>query len=482
MPYSSITAAKAAGFPTSADGISLLLPQVNKLAEIYDAIRDAGTIKDAFAAAWATWKKIYKKQGNRWVMIATAAVQCKTEVFTAATSKNRAKGVPDHAAMIQGRLIRLGTRNLNGWGVTAMAASQIRSGLPGVPIRVCNSRDPHTCDYGTDHASNVGYVTDSRVDGDWVVAKAAITDKAAAEKIKEGTWMPFGKGEWSVTGYPSDPAKDFETSGLTNGFNPASIALIIGNGTPAFEGSGFDVLTAALETNYYDNDHRGDKNMTDEPKTGGGGNEDTPVTYTQKDLDKKIKEALKTQKTEFETKREEDKALELAKQKLEAAEALAKQKLEYDATIEKLSVDDKATYEARLAEMTPTADVEKIVAAAVAKGQEEMLDRLKREKLATEYEKLLTASIVGAPFMTDGVLDPEKVEAKMASVRSMSPAAISGMLNEAKLLVAAAATTTDSKFNTMEIPKTPPGVDSDMIPQKDLDALGIPMIEFRGVD
>ena len=69
MPYDSIEAAKKAGFPTSAEGIDLTLPQINKLAEIYDAIKKAGTAKEPFAVAWTAWKEIYKKEGDKWVEI-----------------------------------------------------------------------------------------------------------------------------------------------------------------------------------------------------------------------------------------------------------------------------------------------------------------------------------------------------------------------------------------------------------------------------
>jgi len=67
MPYNSIAAAKRAGFPTTAEGIPLTLAQINKLAEIYDAIKKAGTAKEPFAVAWSTWKKLYKKVGKKWV-------------------------------------------------------------------------------------------------------------------------------------------------------------------------------------------------------------------------------------------------------------------------------------------------------------------------------------------------------------------------------------------------------------------------------
>jgi len=69
MPYDSIEAAKKAGFPTSAEEIDLTLAQINKLAEVYDAIKKAGTTDNPFAVAWTAWKKIYKKEGDKWVEI-----------------------------------------------------------------------------------------------------------------------------------------------------------------------------------------------------------------------------------------------------------------------------------------------------------------------------------------------------------------------------------------------------------------------------
>ena len=69
MPYESIQKAKDAGFPTSAEGIDLTLAQINKLAEIYDAIKKTGTAKEPFAVAWTAWKKIFKKEGDKWIGI-----------------------------------------------------------------------------------------------------------------------------------------------------------------------------------------------------------------------------------------------------------------------------------------------------------------------------------------------------------------------------------------------------------------------------
>ena len=67
MPYDSIDAAKNAGFPTSAEDLDLTLAQINKLAEIYDAIKEAGTADNPMAVAWGQWKDLYKKEGTVWV-------------------------------------------------------------------------------------------------------------------------------------------------------------------------------------------------------------------------------------------------------------------------------------------------------------------------------------------------------------------------------------------------------------------------------
>jgi len=120
-----------------------------------------------------------------------------------------------------------------------------------------------------------------------------------------------------------------------------------------------------------------------------------------------------------------------------------------------MTADDRAAFNAKIAEMTPTVDVEKMIAAAVAQGQTDTIEAIARDKLATEYQELLTASIVGAPFRTDGAIDPAKIDAKMAEVRGMKSAAIAGMIGEAKRIVAAAPL--GSAFDNMTIPGQAPG-------------------------
>lgn len=66
MPYNSISDAKSAGFPTSAEGIDLTLSQINKLARIYDAIKAGKKVDNPMAVAWTQWKKLYSKSGDQW--------------------------------------------------------------------------------------------------------------------------------------------------------------------------------------------------------------------------------------------------------------------------------------------------------------------------------------------------------------------------------------------------------------------------------
>ncbi len=354
------------------------------------------------------------------------SIQFGTEQFAASTSRDAS--IPSHAIQIEGRLIHLDTKNLAGWGVTTAATEQIMAGIPGVPIRACSAQDPHACDYAFDNKSHIGYGLRSWVQDGWLWASAAITDKTAVKHISDGTWTPLGKGGWSVAGLPTATSPGFDTTGLIDGYRPTGISLVFAPAIPAFEGSGFDMVAAAVN-----NDHRGD-NMGEENEGGG-----TPVTYTQEILDAKIKEALDAQKTGFDADAKKAHDAELAKQKTEAGETLAKQKIEYDEAIAKLSADDKASFDARIAEMTPTQDVEKMIAAAVTQGQTNTLAAIEKDRLANEYGKMLTASVVlSAPVRTEGAIDQGKLDAKMADVRGMEVASISDLIADAKLMVAAA--------------------------------------------
>jgi len=67
MPYKSIDDAKKAKFPTTIDGASLSLAQINQLTKVYDAIKKSGGAEEPMAAAIAQFKKSHKKDGESWV-------------------------------------------------------------------------------------------------------------------------------------------------------------------------------------------------------------------------------------------------------------------------------------------------------------------------------------------------------------------------------------------------------------------------------
>lgn len=65
MPYNSLS--EAPGPVKTHKGIPLTLAQVNKWASIYDKLKAAEQVKVPAAVAWATWEKIYRAEGGRWV-------------------------------------------------------------------------------------------------------------------------------------------------------------------------------------------------------------------------------------------------------------------------------------------------------------------------------------------------------------------------------------------------------------------------------
>jgi len=65
MPWTSITAA-----PDNLkihQGAKLTLAQINKWAEIYDAVKASGSAENPAAVAWAQWEELYRKEGDHWV-------------------------------------------------------------------------------------------------------------------------------------------------------------------------------------------------------------------------------------------------------------------------------------------------------------------------------------------------------------------------------------------------------------------------------
>ncbi len=160
-------------------------------------------------------------------------------------ASTRTEGIPEHAIEISGPLIEIGKKNLAEWGITEAAVDGIIGNGAGVPIRVCNDLDPHACDLANDNYSQVGYVTKMWLDDGWIHANAAITKPDAASNINDGTWTPFGEGGWSVTGTVEENAL-IDDNGLISNLLPQSIALFTPPAKPAYTGSKFEMVAAAV--------------------------------------------------------------------------------------------------------------------------------------------------------------------------------------------------------------------------------------------
>jgi len=345
--------------------------------------------------------------------------------------------IPEHAVQIDGRLLEIGVQNKNGWGLSAGGESDFISRSVGIPIRMCNSLDPHACDFTPDNYSNIGYVSKTYTEDGWIKASAIITKKEAADQIRDGTWLPFNKGNWSVAASPNGTMDD---NGMIDNIIPTAISLIIPPASPAYGESGYDVVVAAISEKLQSTNNTIEETMTDKkedvdqkpPEVKSEGTEDTKEKIEQKPPKTKQEDTVQMYDQEA------------VDQKI--ADALETQKIEYDT---------------QMAQMTPTSELEPMFAAAKTEAVETTLDQIKREKLAAEYIGLVTASsILSAPMMVDGKIDDTKLIAKIEHVKQLTASAITDMIDEAKLMVAALPAG-QSMFDAAAVKSTAPGTSYD---------------------
>lgn len=323
----------------------------------------------------------------------------------------RTDGIPDHAIEIAGPLIEIGVKNLAEWGITDSAVAGILERGVGIPIRMCNNPNPHACDLANDNYSQVGYVTEMWRDGGWIHANAAITKQDAVDNISDGTWTPFSDGSWSAVGLVGGEASEFEEDGMVSQLSPQAIAIFTPPAIPAYVGSRFEMVAAAVtsaselkvimtELNI-DPEAPGTQVPAADPPVVVAPPEVTPPTegapaepelgetYTQEDLDIAIKTALETQKAE------------------------------HDATI---------------AKMTPNTDMQ----AMFASVKSETIDEIKRTGLVDDYVATVTAStVLSAPYMVDGKIDPAKMTSRRDELMALKTASVEQAITDAKVMVAA---------------------------------------------
>ena len=322
----------------------------------------------------------------------------------------RTDGIPDHAIEIAGPLIEIGVKNLAEWGITDSAVAGILERGVGIPIRMCNDIDPHACDLANDNYSQVGYVTEMWQDGGWIHANAAITKQDAVDNISDGTWTPFSDGSWSAVGLVEGESSEFEEDGMVSQLSPQAIAIFTPPATPAYVGSKFELVAAAV-TSSSELKLMTEPNIDPEapgtqvpaadppvvvappevtPPTEGAPAEPEPgETYTQEDLDIAIKTALETQ---------------------------------------------KADHDATIAQMTSNTDMQ----AMFASVKTETIDEINRTKLVDDYVDTVTAStVLSAPYMVDGKIDPEKMTSRRDELMALKTASVEQAITDAKVMVAA---------------------------------------------
>ena len=387
----------------------------------------------------------------------------------------RTGGIPEHATEIRGGLIEINKRNLMKWGIKSSAVDRILTAGVGLPVRICNNKDPHACDYAHDHSSDVGYVTKIWQDGDWIKASAIITDRAAAKKVNDGTWMRAGVGKWSVAGYPGP---DVNNDGMLSDFAPVSISFVIPPNKPAYEGSNFELVAAAVKNNKLqselNNKNQTGDNMTDGKENGANGdpkNEEEPGKAND------IKPGDKT-KVESKTEPEAKPAVEPNDKKdnpvmynqdeydKKLADSLATQKAEYDEQVGKMQQE--------MAQMTPNGDLESMLSAAKKETIEATLNEIKRDKLASDYVEMVAAStVLGAPFMEDGKLNKTKLNARGQEIKQLSASVIENMITDGKAMVAAMPAG-NTAFDAADVPgKT---IDADF--NAKISKLGVTNVDF----
>ena len=342
-----------------------------------------------------------------------------------AVASERTEGIPEHAVEIRGELIEIDKRNLMKWGIKSSAVDRILAAGMNLPVRICNNKDPHACDYVHDHSSDVGYVTKIWQEGDWIKASAAITDREAAKKLNDGTWMRSGIGKWSVAGYPGP---DVNNDGMLSDFAPASISFVIPPNKPAYEGSKFEMVAAAVNENKTKLQSEHDKNTIGDNMADNDG--DAGKTEPKKEVEPKTEEPKTEPKTET-TIKNEPSTTEKEKVTMYSQD-------EFDRKLSDSLETQQAKFDEQMAQMTPNGDLESMLSAAKKETITETLDEIKRGELSKEYVEMVTASkVLSAPFMKEGTLDASGLATRGNEIKQLSASVIENMITDGKAMVAA---------------------------------------------
>jgi hypothetical protein len=353
----------------------------------------------------------------------------------------RTEGIPEHAIEISGPLIEIGKTNINGWGITAAAVDGIINQGVGIPIRVCNNIDPHACDLEFDNYSKVGYVTKLWRENGWIHANAAITKPDAAESIANGTWTPFNVGSWSSVGLFNDAEITIGEDGLVSTMDPLAIALFTPPDIPAYQGSKFEMVAAAVtaakekqDTIISTSQTKLRKSPDDATKTAAAPTE-SKVTMTEPEINIEASgthvpaDAPPVEATPPEvTPPQVDSPAE------DAPDATTYTQEDLDIAVKTALEAQKTDHDAEIAKTTPNADLQ----AMFASVKTETIDEINRTALVGDYVDMVTAStILSAPYLVDGKIDAKKMTAKRTDMMAMATATVKQTIVDTKMMVAA---------------------------------------------
>ena len=417
----------------------------------------------AMQSAWGAVKKIYKKQGDKWILITKAEFQTIPTKFTLASAEN--------PHIITGPIIEIGKINLNKWGIPndEIEINSIKAGLIGRPLKICSGKDAifdqHSCDYKWDPAAAIGQIISTHIAAGWIHATAEVTDLVAQQKIKSGTWTD----KWSIFG-----GYQFEDKNhMRYGTIPRSITLV---DDPAYPGAGYKQATQAaqeaqplpatsqsslINSNEKENDSMAEENDPNDPKT-----------YTQEELDKQLAEAVAadhatmTQQQEDLTtvhedafaasKKEHADALETKDKEISDLQAAAKKDpgSGQDDMIPKTEVETMIT--ASKEGMVPREEVEKMISAATDAAATSTKDMLAREQLSAEIATLK------ASF---GIIEEKDLEATKAKLIEKSAAALEddlALLKKMSIALETHSAAAVDKFKELNLPSSGKSGGSDM--------------------
>lgn len=345
----------------------------------------------AMQRAWGAVKRLYKKEGNKWII--KASIHSPPIPFIVASAGN------PHT--ISGPLIEIGKVNLNNWGIPLEEVESIKAGLLGMPLKICSGNeaifDQHACDYNWDPGAAIGQIIAAHQENGWIHATAKVTDPIAQSKIGSGTWT----NKWSIFG----GYKFEDLQHMRYGTIPRSVTLV---DDPAYPGAGFKQAASKSSLNDKENGSMKDKD-----------NED-PKTYTKEELDKQVAEAVAaeqatinqmTQQQEELTQTHEDAFAASKKENASTLEAKDKEIADLQAAAKKDQEGDqddtvpKSEVENMIAAskdgMVPREEVEKMISAATEAAEKNAKDLMAREVIADSIVKMQASFNIIKPDETE---------------------------------------------------------------------------------